>query len=51
MEVTLLRKDRVMLKTQRSDFPHPLDRANIHKRGDLALPDWNKLECPNGTPH
>ena len=43
MEVTFLRKDRVTSKTQRSDFPHPLDRANIHKRGDLALPNWNKL--------
>lgn len=38
IEVTFLRRDRAGSATPRTDFPHALDRANVRKRGDLALP-------------
>ena len=38
IEATFLRKDRLISQSARNDFPHPLDRANVGKRPDLALP-------------
>lgn len=41
VEISLLRRDRIKSLAPRSDFPHPLDRANIPDRPDLALPrEW-----------
>lgn len=43
IEVTFLRRDRIAATQPRSDFPHALDRANVRKRPDLALPEsWYK---------
>ena len=38
IEVTLLRNDRIAQSAPCRTFPHPLDRANVRKRGDLVLP-------------
>lgn len=38
LEFTFLRKDRVTSRRPATNFPHPLDRKNVVKRPDLALP-------------
>lgn len=38
LEFTFLRKDRVTRRRPATSFPHPLDRKNVAKRPDIALP-------------
>lgn len=38
LEFTFLRKDRVLAKTPSCTYPHRLDRKNVARRKDLALP-------------
>ena len=41
LEMTLLRRDRLLSSASRNDFPHRLDRANRPHRDDLILPsNW-----------
>lgn len=41
VEVTLLRRDRVIDLSPRNDFPHLLDRPNLTDRQEVALPrEW-----------
>ena len=38
LEFTFLRKDRITNRRPATEFPHPLDRTNVAKRPDFALP-------------
>jgi hypothetical protein len=38
LEITFLRKDRVTTRSPATTFPHPLDKANVSTRPDIALP-------------
>jgi hypothetical protein len=38
LEFTFLRKDRVLTRQPATHFPHPLDRKNITRKNDFALP-------------
>ena len=44
MELTFLRKDRVLSRTPATQFPHPLDHRNIDEMEDFPLPKcWYQL--------